>query len=87
MADKPVYEIVKDIPMPDARRAGRPPANLKYPLREMEVGDMIRVPINGGDHKQQRLILGSTVSYFGRRNGRKYAVRKLDDAFGVWRLL
>jgi len=72
---KTEYKIESGIPQPPSL-SGRK----KYPLREMEVGDSFVVDAD------QHTRLMSAVAYFGKRNNRKYSIRKVDGSLRCWRV-
>jgi hypothetical protein len=70
--------IEKGVPMP-ARRPGR----RRYPFREMEVGDSFVV-----ETVQDRERVKATLWHYtrtGTGKGRKFASRKVDEGFRIWR--
>lgn len=77
-------KIEKGIAMPAPTWRGGP-RNPKYPFRDMEVGDSFLVAT-----KQDRERAKATLWYFTRSNigkGRKFASRKVDDGYRIWRLM
>jgi hypothetical protein len=76
-------KIDKDIPLCDPGHSG--PQNPKYPLRAMDVGDSFLVPT-----KQDRERAKATIWYFTRSSlgkGRKFASRKVEEGYRIWRIL
>lgn len=71
-----MYEIKNGITF--AWKKGRP---LKYPLDKMMQGDFVDVtePCNPEN-------LRACAYSFGKRSGGKFAVRKTDNGYRIWRL-
>ena len=63
----------------------RPP-KYRFPLAEMEVGDSFFVSYGDMDAKSFLQTSRSLISRFGKAYARKYATRRLDDGFRVWRI-
>ena len=63
----------------------RPP-KYRFPLAEMEVGDSFFVAYGGMDAKSFLQTSRSLISRFGKAYSRKYATRRLEDGFRVWRI-
>lgn len=80
------FEIKKNVPIPAAHKSGRP---IRFPLRDMEVGDCFDVPIIDGTGRGADLIgagVGRTMVYFAKKSGRKFTRRKIGDVHRVWRI-
>ena len=78
-----MYEIEKNIPIPkDADGRGW----VKYPFRDMIVGDSFKVP--GKHAKDRKVALTSTmVNYWNKRSGKYFIIRKVDkSSYRVWRV-
>lgn len=72
-----MFQIEKNIPIPTSDFGkGRPRI---YPLGDMDVGDSFFTT-------SARNKVASAVSYYGLRNGKKFAVRTVDGGVRVWRV-
>lgn len=70
------FTIEKNVPLP--RKCQRA---IKYPLADMEVGDSFVVPLS----ERQRVT--NTAHMFAKRNGGKFASRKIDaETARIWRV-
>jgi hypothetical protein len=67
-------QIEKGIPIP---QSGSRTHARKYPFDEMEIGDSVLV-------EDDRVY--SAVSVYSKRNGKKYATRKVEGGIRVWRI-
>ena len=77
---KTKYEIQKNVPMPSRSKN-------EYPFGKMEVGDCFMVPYKDGEISSVRSRVTSAISMFVRGNpSYKFATRKLEENFGVWRI-
>ncbi len=65
------YKIDKNIPLS---------ATDKYPFSEMEVGDSFAVSID--DEGKVR----SASQNHGRKHGKKFSIRKFENAYRCWRI-
>lgn len=80
------FQIEKDIPIPENRGSGRP---VRYPLREMQPGDSLRVALaDSGCKNMASLQTGLRTcarSAWGKGN---CVTRQSDDgtAIRIWRL-
>lgn len=71
-------EVTKGVPMPGVTRKF---GLRRYPFNQMEVGDSFAVP-KDADSKAVR-----TAAYcYGGRHGMKFACRKVDDGYRIWRV-
>lgn len=68
--------VDKGIPIPDRQRGGG-----KYPWGTLDVGDSFFVE---GDAKRVKALQGA-VSNVGRRLGRTFTTRRLDNGVRIWR--
>lgn len=66
--------IEKGVPVPPRKYRTR-----VYPFSDMEVGDSFKLD----DRKKS---VECAASYYGRRNGKKFACRKDGDGVRVWRI-
>lgn len=64
--DKKMFNIDKNVKIPEKLSAGRKP---KYPFGSMEVGDSFLCD----EH-----TVYSSASWFGKRNGKRFSVQKVD---------
>jgi hypothetical protein len=69
------FTIEKNVPHAVAVRT-------TYPFAKMDVGDSFFVPYGPDTEK-----IISAASYSGKRNGRKFSIRKTDGGKRVWRVL
>ena len=69
------FKIDKDVPIPEG--AGK--KSYKYPFSEMEVGDSFFTDV-------LREKLYPAASYYGKRNGKKFSIRKMEGGYRVWRI-
>lgn len=65
-----MFEIEKGVPV--TKKA-------KYSFESMEVGDSFFLSVD------QRRKFSNTASGWGKRNGKKFIVRKVDGGFRCWR--
>ena len=79
-----IYEIEKNIPITPDKRGGLP----IYPLRAMNIDDSFLVETDSKiEMRVMRNKLACAVSYFGKRNNRKYTIRYEDEYnMRVWRI-
>jgi hypothetical protein len=70
-----VGEVEKNIPIP----ADGFDRKTTYPLRAMEIGDSFWT-----DTPKEKVH--PAVSYFGKRNDRRFITRKMDGGIRVWRV-
>ena len=83
------YQIEKDIPLP--KRTGRPK---KYPINieELQVGEMIKVPMAEDNYYEDALLIRNFVSAYKNKSKRKFATRRITEdeydvnGIGIWRL-
>lgn len=52
------------------------------PLEKMEIDDSIFIPFE----KITYNVLNATKSYYSKKSGKKFSVRKVDDGYRLWRL-
>jgi hypothetical protein len=76
-----VFKLETNVPMPELPRNGR----TIYPFRQMNVGDSFFAPIDDDD-RLSRDRLASAASYAGSRNNMKFARRRVDGGYRIWRL-
>ena len=69
-------QIEKNVPMPINYGNS---STLTTTIAKMEVGDSVFVP----DVRQPRLA--SSISYTGKKTGRKFTYRTVEGGFRVWR--
>jgi len=74
-------KIDKGVPMPPKEKAKRSAGN-KYPFAIMDVTDSFRID---GDLKIKNTVCTS-ASQFGKRHNMKFAVRKEDKGWRIWRI-
>jgi len=65
-------EILKGIPMPPDKR-GKP---AKWPWAIMEVGDCIKANARG---------VAITAYLYGKRHGKRFAMRTTEEGIRIWR--
>lgn len=73
-------DIRSDIPIPSARRAGRP---VKYPWPDMAVGDSFAVPLGS------LTVVRICAKGYGERHGRQFKVARVDgtkEDYRCWRI-
>lgn len=75
---KSKIEICKGVPLPPGGGKGRPSL---YPFREMEVGDSFVFP-SGTPAENAR----TAAAWAGKRQGRKFCVRKIPEGIACWRV-
>jgi hypothetical protein len=83
-----MFAIHNDVPLPAAKVAGHP-ITKKYPLGDLEVGDSFFIPVTDDANLRRTAFRAYyVVQDFRRRRGRHYrfAVRRLGDRVGVWRV-
>ena len=68
-------EIEKGIPLPPIRRRGP-----GYPFKSLSVGESFVVP----DAPASRI--SANMSYWARKLGTKYTIRKIEEGYRVWRI-
>lgn len=71
--------IEKDIPLPTPR-TGR----ARYPFREMKVGDSFSVPTEKDRQRVRATLWHYTRTGTGK--GRRFATRKVNEGYRVWRI-
>lgn len=69
--------IEKNVPLSDTLNKGR---KATYPFGKMEVGDSFRVP------EEKSVTVRNSSFVYGSRNGKKFTVRKHEDAYRCWRI-
>jgi len=72
-------EIEQNIPIPPRHRH-----RLKYPFRDMAVGDSVLIPLDVNSKEDETRVRGA-ANVFRRRTGWKLTVRKSEGGFRVWR--
>ena len=81
---EPEFKIEKEIPIPKNRNPG---ALEKFPFEKMKVNDSFFVPVSFiNENYKNKSSFQSTVCYSGKRHGRKYTVRKVENGYRVWRI-
>ena len=71
-----MYEIEKNIPRP--RKSG----SQKFPLDKMEIDDSFFVPeIDEKPHN-----ISAYLVMYGKRNNKKYTMRKIQNGYRIWRI-
>jgi hypothetical protein len=79
------FEVFKGLPMPQGPKK-------KYNFEDLEVGDMLFVPIGEEDHNTVQNRITSAASSWGKRRNIKFAsqiIQKNDNGelgVGVWRV-
>lgn len=58
---------------------------VRYPFRQLEVGQSFFIEGIAGDHAAILRVRGA-ANVQGRRTGKKYSVRKMDGGVRVWRV-
>lgn len=71
------FVIEKNIPIPAAYDRVH-----KWPFANMEVGDSFLVDFSEATRRK----LCTASSYYGKRRGKKFSIRKLDNGIRVWRV-
>ncbi len=76
-----MYEIEDDIPPPPQIRG-------KYPFGLLNIGQSFFVPCDENDKRGALLRVSNTAGAYGRRHGRRYVTRTINDPPGVrvWRI-
>ena len=65
------YEVEKDVPMTPRR---------KYPFDDMGVGDSFFLPV------ADREKINSAARYYGKREDKKFSIKKFDNGYRCWRI-
>jgi hypothetical protein len=78
-----IFEVFKGLPMPQGPKK-------KYNFEDLGVGDMLFVPLAGGeDHTTAQNKISSAAASWGKRRDRKFATQKIKNdgklGIGVWR--
>jgi hypothetical protein len=78
------FEVFKGLPMPKGPKK-------KYNFEDLEVGDMMFVPIaEGEDHTTAQNKISSAAAGWGKRRDRKFATQMIKNdgkpGIGVWRI-
>jgi hypothetical protein len=73
------FKIEKNVPLPPSMRQRH--ASAFYPFGEMQIGDSFRV---SGAAKAKRA--GNAANAYGRRNSKKFLLRKDGDGYRCWRV-
>ena len=84
---KSMFQIKKNVPLPK-NRAGRPTQS-KYPLSQMDAGDMFEVNTGYKPAARVRAAVYAAVKKYTTTEGKekKFATRIINDkAVGVWRI-
>lgn len=76
MNDKAKYKVESGIPIPD-KDIGR---HSVFPFKAMDVGDSFAV------ENEQLNNARASASWDGKRNGRKFSVRKTATGYRCWRI-
>ena len=79
-------EILKAVELPKKRTYAKQTDWQEYPFRDLSVGDSFVLLIPKGEHHlsfQSRV--SAACSYYGRRWGKTFTTRCLDDGVGIWR--
>lgn len=71
------YQIDRDIVMPSTTR------NHNFPFLELDVGESFYV---GPEKQITKAQLHGSASGYGKRNNKKFAVRKWENGLRVWRI-
>ena len=75
------YHIEKGIPLPTM------PTNMKYPWRDMKVGDSFFVPVKKESERTMRGAITSSFYNYQRGNrGQRIALRQVKGGFRIWRV-
>lgn len=79
------FKIDKDVPMPRKQNGGT--GNARFPLHQLEVGDSFCVPFEEGreSHKTRSVVSNAVAAFQLRNASKKFAVRKVDDGYRLWR--
>jgi hypothetical protein len=84
MEDVMAFQVLKGVPMPQS-------AKKTYNFEDLEVGDMMFVPIKA-DEEPQRIQnnVGSSATSWGKRHQRKFQTQLIKNGgqlgVGVWRV-
>lgn len=73
------YRLYRDVEIPLQKQKRR-----LYPHAEMEVGEMYIIKRARWDRVVQRH--SDAASAYGKRNGKKFVFRKIDEGYGCWRI-
>lgn len=71
------FDITKDQPIPHGQDGGY--GNVKYPFRDMKIGDSFFSPV-------RRDTLYERGVYWGQKLGHKYKVRSENGGARIWRV-
>ena len=66
------FKIKSNIPIPEA--------SLKFPFKDMEIGDSFEVP------KKYRSNVGNAAYYYGIRHNKKFMIKTGKDTARIWRI-
>ncbi len=69
-----MYKIEKNVPPPKAVR------KRKWPFSELEVGDSTLIL------QEERNAAAKAACWYGKRSGKRFALRKVDDGVRIWRV-
>ena len=80
-----MFEIHGDIPLPAKQHPGR---TSKYSIALLDVGQCMVVPLPDGVSITRLMQRISRSVYVAKKQlpGRKFAVRRIDEGVGVWRI-
>lgn len=75
MSKVTIYEVEKDVPLPE------PVQGAAVPIDSLEVGESIRFPI------EEKNNVSSRASHLKNQKGKVFTVRKVDEnSYRVWRV-
>jgi hypothetical protein len=79
------FIIEKNVPLIKINKVGS--RGLKYPFREMEVGDSFAFKIVNKEEKRAIMQkVNTSAYYYGKRNKKKFVCRSLENEVRVWRI-
>ena len=73
-------KIEKGVPMPESNNLRG-----KYPFEQMEIGDSF--VIHDVQGRNVRTALSNAVAYYQNKSQQKFATRRVDGGWRVWRLI
>jgi hypothetical protein len=84
MSDEPWYHVRQDAGPPPST-SGRRSRWGHLPLSEIEVGDMIELPMRAEESSSVIPALSSYVWRESKKLGKKFSVKRIQLGIGIWR--
>ena len=85
MSDEPRFRVFQNVGAPP-QTSGRKRRWGHLPLEDIEIGDMIELPMSEEQSNQSISALSSYVWRLSKATNKKFSVKRNDVGIGIWRV-